>query len=307
MTKAVGFFALIWLSMPLLVRSGQADDPMGCAMDMSNLVEVITTASADITFSTEDCTPPGLSELDCSADIIDAVQQMANVASTISSATLTCGGIDNNCATEVAQTIADFSDFPIYLISAAADCAMAPFNCVVDVFEAINSAMAITTDIYAAIADCNPTPVLEYDQPDMDDMDSYNAAVASLGLDPDNLPSLDDGTVERRLAGDGPVHVLGQQSPGQAEGWKRHIESAREKIASWRKDFTSLGINTESAKIAELWGEAEAQARRLREAAAPSEAFRVAVEANEAVGRRLRQVLNSTASLAAAGTVVSPV
>ena len=217
MTKAVGFFALVWLNVPLLVRSNQPADPMGCATDMSNLVEVITTASADITFSTSDCTPPGLDELDCSADIVDAIKKLSEVAQTISSATFNCGGVNNNCAVAVLSVIVDATDVGNNLIAAAADCQQAPFNCIV-VFESINSAMAVAVDIYTAVQDCNPTPVNQYNPEPMtetpDDMLSYDAAVQSLGLDPLD-PSL---PVERRLAGGGPVQAPGQRPPGQTKG-----------------------------------------------------------------------------------------
>ncbi|CAK0828574.1 unnamed protein product [Prorocentrum cordatum] len=241
MTNVVVCFALIWLSIPLLVRAGAgAANPVGCAEDMSNLIEKITTAAADIKFSTVDCTPPTLDELDCSSDIMDAIQQMANVAATISSSTFTCGGIDNSCAVEVSQTIADFSDFAIYLVAAAADCVNAPFNCVVDVVEAINSAMSIAMDIYAATQDCNPEPLEEYRQPDPNDEASYNAAVESLGLGPNDL----DIPIERRLAGEGHAQALLQTAPSRPEDRRRHAESARQKIAGWREAFAPRGTGT---------------------------------------------------------------
>jgi len=300
MTNAAGLLALLCLSVPVLVASGVADSPMDCALDMSNLVEVISTAAADITFSTADCTPPTLDELDCSADIVDAIHKLTSVATTISSATITCGGMHSECATSVSATIEDTLDVGGQLIAAAADCAAAPFNCVVDVFEAINSIMSVAVDIYSALADCNPAPVNEYNaEPDMSDQASYDAAVQSLGLDPLDLEGADPGgPPERRLVGERPLQVLGQTSPSQPEGWKHHVQSAREEIARLRDHFTSLGIETEATKVAGLRGVIEAQAQRPRGAAAPP----VAVEANDAVGRRPRQVLNSTASLAAAGT-----
>lgn len=304
MTNAAGLLALLWLSVPVLVTSAVAHaDPMLCALDMSNLVEVISTAAADITFSTADCTPPTLDELDCSADIVDALLKLTAVSTTISSATVTCGGLKSGCAISVSATIQDALDLGGSLIAAAADCAAAPFNCVVDVFDAINDVMSVAVDIYSALADCNPAPVNEFNpEPDMSDQASYEAAVLSLGLDPLAVDAANPASpVERRLLGERPLQVLGQTSPGQPKGWKHHVQSAREEIARLRDHFTSLGTETEATKVAGLRGVIEVQAQRPRGAAAPP----VAVEANDAVGRRPRQVLNSTASLAAAGTIVA--
>jgi len=220
--------ALILLNLVVLGRSTD-QNPMACAEDISNMISNIATASMDITFATEDCAPPGLDELDCSADIIDTVQQMASLASVISSSTGNCGGIDNSCAVGIADTITDTLDFSQYLISAAADCAMAPFNCVVDVFEAINAIMSVAVDIDGSITACNPNAMDPFADPEATDEYLTEAALNDMGMGQAPM-------VERRLAESGRAKRAPlEKVRGERRSWQYHVEHARQTLAAARE------------------------------------------------------------------------
>lgn len=245
--------SLLVLALLQRARSAGEANPPKCAGDITSAIEDFTEGAADITYATSDCTPPGLDELDCSADIIDTVEQFAGVAAAISASTKTCGGINNACASEIAQTIEDTSDSAEYFVAAAADCTSTgdPLVCVADMTEAINSITSVAADIDSALEVCNPAPIETYDQPDMSDMDSYNAAVASLGED-DPV----SGAVERRLAEAVDELQFVAEPVGvvtvDARGWEQYLEDARKHLAEFKEEVKTLGRNADPKHIADV-------------------------------------------------------
>mmetsp|Transcript_148214 Transcript_148214/g.476059 ORF Transcript_148214/g.476059 Transcript_148214/m.476059 type:complete len:186 (-) Transcript_148214:254-811(-) len=93
---------------------GQVPDPLSCSDSVAIAVSLLVSVVDDLLIAWQDCTIPTLEldneELACTTDIIAFIKDASEMSAEISSATLSCGGLDSSCAASVLQTLKSLAE-----------------------------------------------------------------------------------------------------------------------------------------------------------------------------------------------------
>lgn len=135
---------------------GYAPNPPFCASRVTTLIANLVDFAQEIVSAVADCTPPGLSRIDCAADIIGAITDLQDSAVNLAEMAFACANIETDCEVVSIETTEYFSNIANRLIAAAADCDSDVFVCTIDVVDLADAVVNTFSDIYAAVHTCNP-------------------------------------------------------------------------------------------------------------------------------------------------------
>jgi hypothetical protein len=135
---------------------GYAPNPPFCASRVTNLIANLVDFAQEIVSAVADCTPPGLSRIDCAADIIGAISDLEDSAVNLAEMAFACANFETDCEIVSIETTEYFSSIANRLIAAAADCDSDVFVCTIDVVDLADDVVNTFSDIYAAVHTCNP-------------------------------------------------------------------------------------------------------------------------------------------------------
>jgi len=140
-----------------VLAAGQYPSPRLCAFVLVESIDDIVNTAYDIMQAAQDCSLPHMAEAPCASDLTDMMNRWFRMSSDLCSATLFCGGLDNECGASISMALRELARASTDLIAAASDCSSdrSVLTCTFDVVSAIDRVNRFIGNIIAAFSLCN--------------------------------------------------------------------------------------------------------------------------------------------------------